>query len=130
MAIVSSKRVIPGGRKALMDIVIPAGATGLSSVINLGDWIVAGVSIPSDWTTASMTFVNSFDETGDEAGTYQDVKSESNAEYTVSTIASKFHKIPLADSIGWGQFIKLRSGTSGSAVNQTNAPTVVLSLIR
>lgn len=75
--------------------------------------------MPSSWTAADLTFQVSTDN----GTTYQNVYEEDGSEYVVTADASRFIAItglPRVDAI------KVRSGTSGTAVAQGAARTLTL----
>lgn len=92
------------------------------------DGKLVGIIIPSAWTSAGMTFQASHDGT-----TFADVWDSATGTAAERTIASgniptsstRFLALSLADWIGVN-FVKVRSGTSGSPVNQGAARSVIL----
>ena len=106
-----------------INVVITSG-TSLSAVADLSDggmWEVVGIVMPDTWTAANLTFQSALDVT------YQNVYKEDGTEYTVTAAASR--NIGL-DPVMFRHAakLKIRSGTSGSAVNQTADRTVTLLL--
>ena len=96
-------------------VTIPSGATGLSGAIDLQDARAARLMMPATWVAAALTFQTSMD--GVNYSNLYDV----NGEYTISTAvvaASREIILPLQDFIGI-RFLKIRSGTSGTPVDQT-----------
>ena len=79
--------------------------------------------MPFAWTAADLTFQVSTDN----GVTYQNVYEEDGSEYVVTADASRFIAIanlPRVDAV------KVRSGTSGTAVNQVSARTLTLFIER
>lgn len=87
--------------------------TALSAGIPLGDGVLTGIAMPAGWDAAVMTFQVS----ADGGATYVEMQGVSAVvSYTVA--ASQYIAI---DPALWRgiNMIKARSGTSGSAVNQS-----------
>lgn len=99
-----------------------ANGGSLSGAINLGYQRLVALVMPAAWTAAGITFQASPDGV-----TYTDVYDATGAEYSVTVGASHTVIIPVADLIGM-RFLKIRSGTSGTPVNQgaARAITVVM----
>ena len=83
---------------------------------------VAGIQMPASWTAADLTFQASLDGT-----TYQDIYDKDGTEYTVTADAGIYIILPIADFAGI-PYMKVRSGTSGTAVQQEAARTIQLAL--
>lgn len=99
-----------------------ANNASLSSAVSLGYTRVHRIAMPATWTTAALTFQSSYD-----GNTYNDVYTDSG-EYTVSSsVVGASRTIVLDQSIFYGiKWLKVRSGTSASPVNQAAARTLVL----
>lgn len=94
----------------LVTATIPNGGS-LTPAIKLGDRTLVGISMPASWTTANLSFQVSVDGTN-----FQELNSSSAA---IGVTASAGIYIQLDPSIFIGvNIIKVRSGTSGSAVAQ------------
>jgi hypothetical protein len=106
------------------DIIIGTGADGLSGYTRLEGYTLVGMIMPSAWTAANITFEScaTYD------GTYLDVYDQDGTEVTV-TVGSASDYIILEPAkfagLGW---TKLRSGTTGTPVQQAAARTVTLVL--
>lgn len=89
----------------------------LSAAVNLGGRAPVAVLMSAGWDSASLTFQASMDGT-----TYGDVwapdVSGTQAEVAHAVAAGRFVALD-ANAFAGARFLKLRSGTSGSAVNQT-----------
>lgn len=112
------------GNGRLSGTVTIANGASLSGAIDLGSSSLAGILMPSAWTAAGLSFAVSTSL----AGTYVPLWNAIGSEYTVpsaSAVASQFIVLPVADFLGI-QFIKVRSGTAGSAVNQGASRDLVL----
>lgn len=97
-----------------------ANGASLSGEIDLGSRQLAAIFMPSSWTAANLTFQAS-DQTG---GTFQDVYDSAGNELTAIAAASR--TITDIPELGPLRFIKVRSGTSGTPVNQGGARTIIL----
>jgi hypothetical protein len=98
-----------------------ASGASLSGIIDLGTNDLIGIIFPATWTTASITFQFSIDGTN-----FYDAYS-STAELS-STAASASRMISInAVTYDMGRYIKIRSGTSATPVNQ--AADRILTLI-
>jgi hypothetical protein len=104
-------------------VTIPVGATGLSGVVYIGMSELVGYLIGPDWQTADITLQAC--PTPD--GTFGEVKLATDASVeTLKAAATIYYTLPTPLKIG--PWIKIRSGTSGSPVNQTTAATIQLVL--
>lgn len=103
------------------DAVIANGAS-LSGAFNLMGRIPAGIYMPAAWTAAGLSFQVSYDDV-----TYYNLRSLAGAaEYTAAAAADEY--VPLDFTLFYGvRFVKVRSGTLGTPVNQGAARTLVLS---
>jgi hypothetical protein len=103
--------------------VIAAG-TSLSAATPLGAGVLTGIVMPAVWTAAGLTFQVS----ADGGTTWYELQDGTGAAvgYTVSA-GIAFNVDPYL----WGGFnmLRVRSGTSGSPVNQVAAATILLQTI-
>lgn len=107
--------------KVLASVTIADGAS-LSDALALGDYRgVATVRIPASWSTGVVSFAVSHDGT-----TYVPLYDR-DGEVTFPAASSVGFTIDPTLFLGWA-FVKVRSGTAGSAANQTGAKVVGLSL--
>lgn len=106
---------------------IPAGATGLSAAVGIGGKTLVGIVIPAAWLTASL----SFQASGDGGATFGELLDETATAKSISSVTGGAYTVIAVDPAKWRgiNMIKVRSGASGAAVNQTGAPTLLL-LIR
>lgn len=95
---------------------IANGASLSDEIAILGD--VVAIIMPSAWTAANLTFQAGSDDTA-----VANMYDEFGNEYTVTAAASRYIFVDPADFAGVAK-LKVRSGTSGSAVNQGAARTV------
>ena len=92
----------------------PAGSGSYESLV--------GIVMPGTWTAANLTFQASNDNS-----TFTDLYNAAGTEVTVTAAASRWIAIDPADFAGVA-YLKVRSGTSGSAVNQGANRTIGLVL--
>jgi len=95
----------------VQDATIANGAS-LSDAINLRGEVLVGIEMPAAWTAANLTFQASMDN-----ATYLNVYSAAGAELVVTAAASQFIWVDPSNFAGC-RWIKVRSGTSGTPVNQ------------
>jgi hypothetical protein len=98
----------------------------LSDQADLEGYALVGILMPSAWTAASLTF----QVAATSGGTFCDVYDDAGAEVTVSAAASRYIGLTTADALclSAARFLKLRSGTTGTPVNQAAARTITLIL--
>jgi hypothetical protein len=84
---------------------------------------LVGIQMPSAWTAASLTFQASNDGT-----TFTNLYDAAGNEVSVTTDASRWIALDPADFAGITH-LKVRSGTSGTAVNQ-GADRVLTLIVR
>jgi len=96
--------------------------TSLSAAISLNPgYFPCAIYMPAAWTTAGITFQVSFDGV-----TYYNLYKEDGTEYTLTTPAAS-NAIALTPGYFAGAaYIKIRSGTSGSAVNQGADRSIII----
>lgn len=94
-----------------------ANGASLSNTIKLEGRALSGILIPSAWTTANLTFQGAVEDDSDASATYFNLYDAAGIEMQVVAAASRLVILDPVDfaSIRW---LKVRSGTSGSAVNQ------------
>jgi hypothetical protein len=117
-----------GGPLYVQPVTISNG-TSLSAAVDLETTAgigarLARIDMPAAWTAANLTFQASTDGV-----TYNNLFDSSGGEYTVTAAANAAIIVPLADFIGI-RFLKIRSGTSGTPVNQAADRTLQLVLVR
>lgn len=101
---------------------IPAGATGLSAPIWCNGFWLVSIQMPATWATADLTLQASMDGVN-----YFDVYKADGTELVIS--AAQQRMIRLNEFQTW-PYIKLRSGTAATPVNQTAERTLLLDLRR
>lgn len=110
------------------NILIPVACTiaesgSLSDEIDLGEGrVLCAIDMPADWDAANLTFQASYNS----GGTFDDLYDQYGTEKTVTAAADRY--IPLDDPAFWlgVRYLKVRSGTAASAVEQTAARTIQL----
>lgn len=107
-------------------VTIAAGATGLSAVVDLEGFDSIAVETDAAFVTAVLTF----QAAPYRDGTFKNVYDNTGTEVvTASITASTIHSL---DTIFLAlrpfRFIKIRSGTAASAVDQTSGTTLTLHL--
>lgn len=104
-----------------IDVTIPTDADGQSDAVPLYGRTPVGIYMPGTWTTGNLTF-RACDT---EAGTFVNMYSTAGSELTVTAAASLY--LPL-DPVNFHgvRFLIVRSGTSGTPVQQAGARSLVL----
>lgn len=101
-----------------------ANGASLSDALNIASRNFFGVIMPAAWTSAAMTFQGSFDGTN-----YFDLYDETGTEVSFTVAASRYVIISSPAKFLGLKKIKVRSGTSGTPVNQAAERTVGLIVI-
>jgi len=100
-----------------------AAGTALSGPCALGALTLVGISMPTVWTAAPLTF-----QVSPDGVTWQELYDGAGNEVTVTAAAGQF-VIPLADpSYLWRgvNLVQVRSGTAAAPVNQVAAAVINL----
>lgn len=97
-----------------------ANGASLSDAGRLRGMVPIAIVIPATWTAANLTFQGSVDGV-----TYVDVYKDDGTERTVTAAASRFIVLTPQDWFPF-EYLKIRSGTTGSPVNQGGARTITL----
>jgi hypothetical protein len=105
-------------RRHTRSLVIASG-TSLSPATDLGAQRLQGIQMPAAWDAANLTFQGSADGV-----TYNDVY-DSAGEHSVTAAASRMIMVD-AEKFRAIRYLKVRSGTTGVAVNQTADRTLTL----
>lgn len=111
------------GKLTTLTATIANGAS-LSSEVDLSGFVLRAIQMPADWTAANLT-LQSKPRSSD---TLQNVYDKGGTEFTI-TAADDRYLVPVgadAEVLQALAFIKIRSGTAGSAVNQGAARTLLL----
>jgi hypothetical protein len=93
-----------------------ASSGSLSAAIDIGTMRSIGIIMPATWTTADLTF-SVCDTLG---GTYSNLYDAAGTEVDIPVAQAKAYTLSAAMTrlIAPWRYIKVRSGTSGAAVNQ------------
>lgn len=103
-----------------------ADGESLSGEADLNEQMLVGIEIPASWTTADITFqVANEDSVDAGSGTFYDLYDSLGNEVTVDAASSRGITLVPADFAGF-RYIKVRSGTTGGAVNQSGDITLRL----
>jgi hypothetical protein len=97
-----------------------ANGASLSGAVDLGGRKLVAIIMPDAWTAASLTFQGSVD------GTNFFNVYDGATERTLAVAANYYSALNIADWVGF-RWVKIRSGTAGTAVNQ--AAERVLTLV-
>jgi hypothetical protein len=106
--------------RVLIEVDIASGQS-LSETVDLTGLIPVAIAMPATWTAGSLTIQAA---TAD-GGTYNNVYNSDDTEFEISAAASRFIVLSPLTSVAF-QFIKIRSGTSGTPVNQGGARTLTI----
>jgi hypothetical protein len=100
-----------------------ANAQALSSIIVCKGLKLAGILMPAAWDAAAITLQASMD-----GSTFLDVNDKAGAEVSITTAAGKCITLDPAPLQAFC-FLRIRSGTGATPVNQTAQRVVTLILI-
>lgn len=99
-----------------------ANGASLSGAICLGAGVLSAIQMPAGWDAAALTF-----QVSDDGGTtWKELQDSSGTATTVSApTAGNRYEVDATDFKS-AVFLKVRSGTSGAAVNQTADRVITL----
>lgn len=101
-----------------------ANGAALSDAVYVHGSVVVGIRMPAVWDAANLTFQVSFDDV-----TYLDAYSPAGAEHVVTVTGVDTHIwVDPTDFAGY-RWIKVRSGTTGTPVNQDTGEAARLILL-
>jgi hypothetical protein len=102
---------------------IAAGAS-LSAQVNIGGKTLTAIAVPTNWTTASLSFQGS----GDGGATFGELLDEAAAAKSITSVSGGAYAVIAVDPTKWRGItcIKVRSGTAATPVNQANGVTLQL----
>lgn len=100
-----------------------ASGAALTEELNTLGAVPVAIKTPGTWTAANLTFLGC-EVTG---GTYCDVYDDAGTEYNVAANTARWIILNPAAFASF-QFIKIRSGTTGTPVNQGGARSVIVAL--
>lgn len=101
-----------------------ANGASLSQAVRLGGSLPVGFMMPAAWTPAVITFQMSLDNV-----TFNDVYTDAGTELTVQAAQGRtilFSNLAQYFGVSSEMYMKIRSGTTGAAVNQGAARVVQL----
>jgi hypothetical protein len=100
---------------------IAAGAA-LSQALNVGEKVPCAIEIPSGWTgTPALTF-----QVSDDGVNWWELLDNNGNAITVAATAASTRYNLFSTDFQSARYFKVRSGTSGTPANQTNAVTLLL----
>jgi len=99
---------------------IIASGTSLSPAVAVSNGRLIALQMPAAWTAAVLTFQGSMDNV-----TFTDLYDATGVEISVTAVAAHGVALDVTVFAGW-QFLKIRSGTGASAVNQAADRTLLL----
>ena len=102
-------------------VTIPSG-TALSPEINLSGYIPVALVFPSAWTTANITF-----QVRTDSGDWVNAYTAAGSEVVASAAADRYVSLDPVQMFG-ATHLRLRSGTSGTPVNQAADRAVIVML--
>lgn len=99
-----------------------ANGEAVSTTVNVRGRDVVGIQMPADWTAAGMTFQASFD-----GATFYNIYDTGGTELSYTVADDRYIPVERGKLHGM-QALKVRSGTSGTPVNQGGARTLYVIL--
>jgi hypothetical protein len=94
----------------------------LSGAVYIGDYRYFAIQMPAAWTAAGLTFQGSLD-----GATYQNLYDDAGNEVSASAAASiNISLDSVALKIVPYRYLKIRSGTAASAVNQEDVRVLTI----
>lgn len=97
--------------------------TSLSDAIDLKNNRLSYIQMPAAWTAANLTF-----QVSEDGATFNNLYNDAGTEYTVTADANRVLRLTLHDWLAV-RYMKIRSGTAGSPVNQAAARTLRLGVV-
>ena len=113
---IASGNIVWGGYEVLT-ATIGSGAS-VSNAINVAGLLVTNLLVPATWTTANLTL-----QTSDDDSTYYNVYDEYGSEQA-ATVATTSCDINLTHWLLGRKYLKVRSGTAATPVNQAGTRSV------
>lgn len=102
------------------NVTIANGASLSGATQDLAGKTVRGLVMPATWTAANLTFQGSHDNS-----TFNNLYEEDGTEVTITADAARFIQLP-STFFQAVRFLKVRSGTAASAVNQGGSRIITL----
>jgi hypothetical protein len=113
---------MPTDRLNTRTVTIASGASLSNALNDLDGQILVGIVMPADWTAANLTVQLSHDDS-----TFNNQYDEAGTEVTIVAAANRYINLTPANHLG-ATALKIRSGTSGTAVNQAADRIITLVL--
>jgi hypothetical protein len=107
---------------ATPQVTIASGAS-LSGSTYLGNGKLVSIQMPSAWTTAVITIQGSYDGVN-----FYELYNDGGTEYSISAAAGQIIQLESIPNLEGVLYLKLRSGTAASPVNQSVAATITLGI--
>ena len=114
-------------KERIVSVRIPAGNSRQSGSVDLLGGRLVGLQMPSPWTAANITFLGTatFDDNLVSPSIWDPVYSSNGDEVEVMVSNSRIIGIDPKIMLPF-RFLRLRSGTSATPVNQVAARTILL----
>jgi hypothetical protein len=109
--------------------VVIAVDESLSTVADLQHYLVCGVVMPDTWTAANLTFEGAGTDADGGPGAFYPIFDDAGVEYEVVADAATVIQIDPVKLAGV-RWLKVRSGTSGTPVDQLLADRTVQLVLR
>ena len=106
-------------------VAVPAtitSGTALAPAVDMTIYRVFAISMPTTWTAAAITFQASIDGIN-----YFNVVDDTGTEVSITAAASQYIVLTTPAKMLGARWLKVRSGTSGTPVNQGS--TVVVNIV-
>lgn len=105
-----------------------ANGAALSGAIDIRGLRLSSIQMPTGWTAAAITFQGALDGDDSAVGaTFQDMYDGGGTEVSITTAASRtIVKLTVGFDLAGVRWLKVRSGTTGSPVNQGAARNLIL----
>jgi len=103
----------------VLDAVIPIN-TALSNELDLNGLNVVGIEMPAGWDAAALTFLG-----GNTYGELGNVYDGYGVELNLTVVAARMVFLSEVTNLLPWRYVRLRSGTAGTPVNQTTAARTV-----
>ena len=118
--------------KWYVPVVIATGATGLSAAYDFGGGHSRmGVVLDANWVDGGTTKPISYQVAATADGTYYDLYTEAGVEVHSHHAKSRAYSIDTQGKyLAPFRYVKVRSGQTGAAVDQTNSPTLYFWFMR
>lgn len=105
-----------------------ANGASQSGAIDVSDYVIAAIQMPTSWTTAAITFLAS----ATKDGTYYPVYDDAGTEVTIASANAAASRVivnkAVIEQLAGLRWIKLRSGTEATPVNQGGSRAVFVML--